>query len=219
MRRRWCSTASIPGGICDRRPGTDTSTIVRRHGAGTIMRRHGASTSHRVPDRGISIGPGAITNGGPTDRVGTAARRFAITPRGGGLSEAIGTMIGVAPTSQTRSRGRKSRSRSQAAGRRAKAHARGPCDPPHPGQARNAWPPAASVRVEAMPARVLAAQGGRAAPGPDPRWRRLPSSPAASLAPAQGFKDSSVAQRSSAGRTRISKGASLRGALPECALR
>ena len=78
----------------------------------TIMRRDGAGTSHRVPDRGISIGPGAITTGGPADRVGTADRRSAITPRGGGLSGTIGTMIGVAPTSQTRSRGRKSRSRS-----------------------------------------------------------------------------------------------------------
>jgi hypothetical protein len=90
-------------------------------------------------------------------------------------------MIGVAPTSQTRSRGRKSRSRSQAAGRRAKAHARGRCDPPHPAQARNAGRPTAPVPAEAMPAMGWAAPGRpspqqRSAATGQVRWRRLPSS-------------------------------------------
>jgi hypothetical protein len=66
------------------------------------MRRNGAGTSHRVPDRGISIGPGAITTGGPADPIGTVARHSATRPRRGGLSGTIGTMIGAAPASQTR---------------------------------------------------------------------------------------------------------------------
>lgn len=142
MRRRWCTTAIIPGGICDRSPGSEHSTIMRRDGAGTSLGSPGLDTS---------IGLGVITNGGSADPVGTAARRSAATPHGGGLSGTIGTMIGVA-TNQTRSRGRKSRSRPP---RRVAAPtlARGAATPPQ-GRAPDRWRDQQLSGPRPCPARV-----------------------------------------------------------------
>jgi hypothetical protein len=87
-----CSTATVPGGICDPSPGPGTSTIMRRDRAGT---------SHGVPRHGISIARPVITIGGPAGPGARTPRRSATSRRGGIPGTAV-AIIGVGIASRHR---------------------------------------------------------------------------------------------------------------------